>query len=87
MGDQARAGGGAEEEDRVVYHSELTELRPASAWQCHSAGAGTKGERFYDWARLAKGSVRRSQIEGKTRTACAWRAARGRCGRTGSTGS
>jgi SRSO17 transposase len=32
--------------------AELTEARPASAWQCHSAGAGTKGERFYDWARL-----------------------------------
>jgi SRSO17 transposase len=32
--------------------AELTEARPASAWQCHSAGAGTKGERLYDWARL-----------------------------------
>src|SRR3954470_21897570 len=32
--------------------AELTEGRPASAWQCHSAGAGTKGERFYDWARV-----------------------------------
>ena len=32
--------------------AELAEARPASAWQCHSAGAGTKGERFYDWARV-----------------------------------
>src|SRR4051812_28568753 len=32
--------------------AELAAARPASAWQCHSAGAGTKGERFYDWARL-----------------------------------
>jgi SRSO17 transposase len=32
--------------------AELTEARPASAWRCHSAGAGTKGERFYDWTRL-----------------------------------
>src|SRR3954462_13568052 len=31
---------------------ELAEARPASAWQCHSAGAGTKGERLYDWARV-----------------------------------
>lgn len=32
--------------------AELTRARPASAWQSHSAGAGTKGERVYDWARL-----------------------------------
>jgi SRSO17 transposase len=32
--------------------AELAEACPASAWQCHSAGAGTKGERFYDWTRL-----------------------------------
>src|SRR4051812_37750935 len=32
--------------------AELAAARPAGAWQCHSAGAGTKGERFYDWARL-----------------------------------
>jgi SRSO17 transposase len=32
--------------------AELAAACPASAWQCHSAGAGTKGERFYDWARL-----------------------------------
>lgn len=30
----------------------LAEARPASAWRCLSAGAGTKGERLYDWARL-----------------------------------
>ena len=32
--------------------AELAAARPASAWPCHSAGAGTKGERVYDWARL-----------------------------------
>jgi SRSO17 transposase len=32
--------------------AELADARPASAWQCHSAGAGSKGERLYDWARL-----------------------------------
>src|SRR4051794_32075818 len=32
--------------------AELAQARPASAWQCHSAGAGSKGERFYDWTRL-----------------------------------
>src|SRR3954453_18457567 len=32
--------------------AELAAARPASAWRCHSAGAGTKGERFYDWARF-----------------------------------
>jgi SRSO17 transposase len=30
--------------------TELAAACPASAWQCHSAGAGTKGERLYDWA-------------------------------------
>ena len=37
----------------------------ASAWQPLSAGEGTKGARLYDWARLAKGSVRRSRMEGQ----------------------
>src|SRR3954454_24570955 len=32
--------------------AELAAARPASAWRCHSAGAGTKGERLYDWARV-----------------------------------
>ena len=32
--------------------AELTEACPATAWQRLSAGAGTKGERFYDWARV-----------------------------------
>jgi SRSO17 transposase len=32
--------------------AELAQACPASAWQCHSAGAGTKGERLYDWARV-----------------------------------
>ena len=38
-----------------------------SAWQRLSAGEGTQGARLYDWARLAKGSVRRRRMEGKTR--------------------
>jgi SRSO17 transposase len=32
--------------------AELAAACPASAWRCLSAGAGTKGERFYDWARM-----------------------------------
>jgi SRSO17 transposase len=32
--------------------AKLAAARPASAWQCYSAGVGTKGERLYDWARL-----------------------------------
>jgi SRSO17 transposase len=32
--------------------AELTEACPASAWQRLSAGAGSKGERFYDWTRI-----------------------------------
>jgi SRSO17 transposase len=32
--------------------AKLAEACPASAWQCHSAGARTKGERFYNWARV-----------------------------------
>jgi SRSO17 transposase len=32
--------------------AELADACPASAWRCHSAGAGTKGERLYDWARV-----------------------------------
>src|SRR3954469_11210231 len=32
--------------------AELAAACPASAWRCLSAGAGTKGERFYDWARV-----------------------------------
>ena len=36
--------------------AELAEACPAKAWQRHSAGAGSKGERFYDWTclRLAR---------------------------------
>jgi SRSO17 transposase len=30
----------------------LTAALPAAAWQCLSAGAGAKGERLYDWARV-----------------------------------
>src|SRR4051812_47879310 len=43
--------------------AELAQARPASAWRCHSAGAGSKGERLYDWARcpwLAEGRRRRT---------------------------
>ncbi len=32
--------------------AELAEACPASAWQRLSAGAGSKGERFYDWTRI-----------------------------------
>jgi SRSO17 transposase len=32
--------------------AELAEAQPAGAWRCLSAGAGTKGERLYDWARV-----------------------------------
>jgi SRSO17 transposase len=32
--------------------AELAAACPASAWHSHSAGAGTKGERVYDWARV-----------------------------------
>jgi SRSO17 transposase len=32
--------------------AELAEACPARAWQRLSAGAGTKGERFYDWTRI-----------------------------------
>jgi SRSO17 transposase len=32
--------------------AELAEACPASAWRCHSAGAGTKGERLDDWVRV-----------------------------------
>jgi SRSO17 transposase len=30
----------------------LAAALPATAWQCLSAGSGTKGERLYDWARV-----------------------------------
>jgi SRSO17 transposase len=32
--------------------AELAEACPVSAWRCHSAGAGTKGEPLYDWTRV-----------------------------------
>jgi SRSO17 transposase len=32
---------------------ELAPACPVNAWHSHSAGAGTKGERFYDWTRVA----------------------------------
>src|SRR3954469_1810188 len=39
---------------RLGQHTaaELTQALPKNAWQRLSAGAGSKGERFYDWARL-----------------------------------
>jgi SRSO17 transposase len=41
-------------DERLGQHTaaELTQALPAAAWQRLSAGAGSKGERFYDWARL-----------------------------------
>jgi len=38
--------------------SEIEEMLPRGAWQRRSAGAGTKGERLSDWARLALGEAR-----------------------------
>ncbi len=39
---------------RLGQHTaaELTQALPKDAWQRLSAGAGSKGERFHDWARL-----------------------------------
>ena len=39
---------------RLGQHTaaELTQALPKNAWQRLSAGAGSKGERFYNWARL-----------------------------------
>src|SRR5207245_10450850 len=39
---------------RLGQHTaaELTQALPKNAWQRLSAGAGSKGERLYDWARL-----------------------------------
>ena len=51
---------------------EIAKGLDASIWQRLSAGAGTKGARLYDWARLAKGSVRRRRMEGKTRGISNW---------------
>src|SRR4051794_1385693 len=41
-------------EERHGQHSatELTQALPKTAWQRLSAGAGSKGERLYDWARV-----------------------------------
>jgi SRSO17 transposase len=41
-------------DERLGQHTaaELTQALPKNAWQRLSAGAGSKGERFYDWARL-----------------------------------
>ena len=40
--------------DRLGQHAaaDLAKALPAAAWQRLSAGAGAKGERLYDWARL-----------------------------------
>lgn len=37
--------------------AEMAKLLPPHQWKRLSAGAGTKGERFYDWARLPLGEV------------------------------
>ena len=37
--------------------AEITTLLPKKTWKRLSAGAGTKGERFYDWALLPLGEV------------------------------
>ena len=41
-------------DERLGQHTaaELTQALPKNAWQRLSAGAGSKGERFYDWARM-----------------------------------
>jgi SRSO17 transposase len=40
--------------ERLGQHTaaQLTQALPKDAWQRLSAGAGSKGERFYDWARV-----------------------------------
>ena len=37
------------EQGQVITAAVAAQL-PATAWQCHSAGAGSKGPRLYDWA-------------------------------------
>ena len=44
-------------DDRFLRHArgtaaELAEALPAGAWERHTAGQGTKGQRIYDWARI-----------------------------------
>jgi len=41
-------------DERLGQHTaaQLTQALPNNAWQRLSAGAGSKGERFYDWARM-----------------------------------
>jgi SRSO17 transposase len=41
---QVTTGAGARRADQLAARL------PRSAWQCHSAGAGAKGHRYYDWA-------------------------------------
>jgi len=49
---------------RVFYEgarrrvSEIREMLPQEGWKRHSAGAGTKGERLCDWARIPLGEAR-----------------------------
>jgi SRSO17 transposase len=43
---------------------------PRKAWQRLSAGAGAKGPRLYDWARLAKVPAGTAGWNGKTRVTC-----------------
>jgi hypothetical protein len=44
-------------DDRFLRHArgtaaELAEALPAGAWERHTAGQGTKGQRIYYWARI-----------------------------------
>lgn len=44
-------------DDRFLRHArgtaaELAKALPAGAWERHTAGQGTKGQRIYDWARI-----------------------------------
>jgi SRSO17 transposase len=52
---------------RVFYEgarrwvSEIGEMLPQEAWKRRSAGAGAKGERLYDWARIPLGEAREAR--------------------------
>ncbi|PPQ26161.1 IS701 family transposase [Rhodopila globiformis] len=46
------AEGVREKKSGCYTAAELAAAHPANAWRCHPAGAGTKGECLYDWARV-----------------------------------
>jgi hypothetical protein len=57
----------------------LADRLPASAWQRHSAGAGAKGPRFYDWAWIHIGTgvhrhllIRRNRTTGELALYLCW---------------